>query len=73
MILYNYASLVALQIPAPQGKQINFSVAILACKQFLKGKIESTQIFEIEGVHATLCSILSDAIMLVIIYKIHFP
>lgn len=62
LILYNYASLVARQIPAPQGKQINFSVAILACKQFLKGKIESTQIFEIEGVHATLCSILSDAV-----------
>ena len=51
LILYNYASLVARQIPAPQGKQINFSVAILACKQFLKGKIRSAQIFEILSMH----------------------
>ena len=37
--------------PHPQGKQINFSVAILACKQFLKGKIRSAQIFEILSMH----------------------
>lgn len=45
------ASLIARQVPAPQGKQINFSVAILACKQFLKGKIRSAQIFEILSMH----------------------
>ena len=38
LILYNYASLIARKIPVPQEKQINFSVAILVCKQFLKGK-----------------------------------
>ena len=51
LIFYNYASLIARQVPAPQGKQINFSVAILACKQFLKGKIRSAQIFEILSMH----------------------
>ena len=51
LILYNYASLIARQIPTPQGKQINFSVAILVCKQFLKRKIESTQISEILSKH----------------------
>ena len=43
--LYNYASLIARKIPVPLEKQINFSVAILVCKQFLKGKIRSAQIF----------------------------
>ena len=47
LILYNYASLIARKIPVPQEKQINFSVAILVCKQFLKGKIRPAQIFEI--------------------------
>ena len=41
LILYNYASLIARKIPVPQEKQINFSVAILVCKQFLKGKIRT--------------------------------
>ena len=50
-ILYNYASLIARKIPVPQEKQINFSVAILVCKQFLKGKIRSAQIFEILSKH----------------------
>ena len=45
--LYNYASLIARKIPVPLEKQINFSVAILVCKQFLKGKIRPAQIFEI--------------------------
>ena len=43
----NNASLIARKIPVPQEKQINFSVAILVCKQFLKGKIRPAQIFEI--------------------------
>ena len=51
LILYNYASLIARKIPVPQEKQINFSVAILVCKQFLKGKIRSAQIFEILSKH----------------------
>ena len=51
LILYNYASLIARKIPVPQEKQINFSVAILVCKQFLKGKIRSAQIFEILSMH----------------------
>ena len=51
LILYNYASLIARKIPVPQEKQINFSTAILVCKQFLKGKIRSAQIFEISSKH----------------------
>ena len=51
LILYNYASLIARKIPVPQEKQINFSVAILVCKQFLKGKIRPAQIFEILSKH----------------------
>ena len=51
LIFYNYASLIARKIPVPQEKQINFSVAILVCKQFLKGKIRSAQIFEILSKH----------------------
>ena len=51
LILYNYASLIARKIPVPQEKQINFSTAILVCKQFLKGKIRSAQIFEILSKH----------------------
>ena len=43
----NNASLIARKIPVPQEKQINFLVAILVCKQFLKGKIRPAQIFEI--------------------------
>ena len=31
LIFYNYASLIARQVPAPQGKQINFSVANISC------------------------------------------
>ena len=51
LILYNYASLIAWKIPVPQEKQINFSVSILVCKQFLKGKIRSAQIFGILSKH----------------------
>ena len=51
LILYNYASLIARKIPVPQEKQINFSVAILVCKQFLKGKIRPAQIFGILAKH----------------------
>ena len=51
LILYNYASLIARQLPTPQGKQVNFSIAILTCKQFLKRKIESFQISEILSKH----------------------
>ena len=51
LILYNYASLIARKIPVPLEKQINFSTAILVCKQFLKGKIRSAQIFEILSKH----------------------
>lgn len=51
LILYNYASLIARKIPVPQEKQINFSTAILVCKQFLKGKIRSAQIFGILSKH----------------------
>ena len=51
LILYNYASLIARKIPVPQEKQINFSVAILVCKQFLKGKIRPAQIFGILSKH----------------------
>ena len=51
LILYNYASLIARKIPVPQEKQINFSTAILVCKQFLKGKIRPAQIFEILSKH----------------------
>ena len=47
----NNASLIARKIPVPQEKQINFSTAILVCKQFLKGKIRSAQIFEILSMH----------------------
>ena len=43
----NNASLIARKIPVPQEKQINFSVAILVCKQFLKGEIRPAQIFGI--------------------------
>ena len=51
LILYNYASLIARKIPVPQEKQINFSVAILVCKQFLKRKIRPAQIFGILSKH----------------------
>ena len=51
LILYNYASLIARKIPVPQEKQINFSVAMLVCKQFLKGKIRPAQIFGILSKH----------------------
>ena len=51
LILYNYASLIARKIPVPLEKQINFSVAILVCKQFLKGKIRPAQIFGILSKH----------------------
>lgn len=44
-------SLIARKIPVPLEKQINFSTAILVCKQFLKGKIRSAQIFEILSKH----------------------
>ena len=47
----NNASHIARKIPVPQEKQINFSVAILVCKQFLKGKIRPAQIFEILSKH----------------------
>ena len=43
----NNASLIARKIPVPQEKQINFLVAILVCKQFLKGEIRPAQIFGI--------------------------
>ena len=43
----NNASLIARKIPVPQEKQINFSVAILVCKQLLKGEIRPAQIFGI--------------------------
>ena len=41
LILYNYTSLIARCVPSPEGKQVDFSVGILACKQFLKRKLHS--------------------------------
>lgn len=51
LILYNYASLIAREVPTPEGKQVNFSVAMLACKQFLKKKITSAEILFILTKH----------------------
>ncbi len=51
LILYNYTSLIARHTPPPQGKQLNFSIAMLVCKQFLIKKITSEQIFEIFARH----------------------
>ena len=51
LILYNYASLIARKVPTPEGKQVNFSVAMLVCKQFLKKKITSAEILAILTKH----------------------
>lgn len=47
LVLYNYASLIAREIPVPKGKQINFSVAVHICRQFLRKKISSSRLFEL--------------------------
>lgn len=51
LILYNYASLIARKVPTPEGKQVNFSVAMLVCKQFLKKKITSAEMLAILAKH----------------------
>lgn len=44
LVLYNYASLIAREIPVAEGKQPNFSVASYLCRQFLKKQITSSQL-----------------------------
>ena len=51
LILYNYASLIARKVPTPEEKQVNFSVAMLVCKQFLKKKITSAEMLAIMAKH----------------------
>lgn len=51
LILYNYASLIARKVPTPEGKQVNFSAAMLICKQFLKKKITATLMLELLQKH----------------------
>lgn len=51
LILYNYASLIARKVPTPEGKQVNFSFAMLVCKQFLKKKITTTEMLTILAKH----------------------
>ncbi|MGN0351447.1 MAG: IS4 family transposase [Roseburia sp.] len=46
LILYNYASIIACHITIPKGKRINFSSAMYLCRQFLKRKVTSSQLFE---------------------------
>lgn len=47
LIHYNYVSLIARRVPSPKGKQINFSTAVLVCRQFLKKKITAAQLFKL--------------------------
>jgi hypothetical protein len=51
LVLYNYASLIAREIPVPDGKQVNFSVAVHVCRQFLKEKITSSKLFTLLSKH----------------------
>jgi hypothetical protein len=51
LVLYNYASLIAREISVPEGKQVNFSVAVHVCRQFLKEKITSSKLFTLLSKH----------------------
>lgn len=41
LILFNYTSLIARDLPVPSGKCINFTAAFLVCKQYIQNKITS--------------------------------
>lgn len=45
LTFYNYASLIARHIDAPNGKQINFSAAVPLCRRFLKERSSAEQTF----------------------------
>jgi hypothetical protein len=51
LVLYNYASLIAREISVPEGKQVDFSVAVHVCRQFLKEKITSSKLFTLLSKH----------------------
>jgi len=42
LIMYNYASLIAREESVPDGKQVNFSVAVDICRQFFKNKLSAS-------------------------------
>lgn len=36
LVFYNYTSLITRDITVPEGKQVNFSAAVLVCRKFFK-------------------------------------
>ena len=53
LILYNYTSLVARKVSVPEEKQVNFSVAMLICRQFLKKNISPQEMLELLQKHTS--------------------
>lgn len=51
LILYNYASLIARKISVPDGKQVNFSVAVDICRQFFKNNLSASCVVELIKKH----------------------
>lgn len=47
LILFNYTSLIARDLPVPSGKCINFTAAFLVCKQYIQRKITSARLYEL--------------------------
>lgn len=44
LTFYNYTSLVVRDINVPQGKQVNFAVAVPLCRNFLKERLSAAQV-----------------------------
>lgn len=51
LILFNYTSLIARDLPVPSGKCINFTAAFLVCKQYIQRKITSARVYELISRH----------------------
>ncbi len=51
LILFNYTSIIARELPVPSGKCINFTAAFLVCKQYIQRKIPSNKVYELISRH----------------------
>ena len=51
LIMYNYASLIARKISVPDGKQVNFSVAVDISRQYFKNNLSASCVVELIKKH----------------------
>lgn len=51
LIMYNYASLISRNVPAPELRKVNFSVAMDLCRQYFKHKLSANTLIDLIRKH----------------------